>query len=164
MGTPGRKPKPTAVHKLQGNPSKKKLDNTNEPRPKTRPEMPYGLKTHSPMVAKLWEQHAPEMERLGLLTGLDVGAYRLLLQHYLFALQAAKQVDVDGMFRLDENGVERKHPGMQVFRDNSEMYRKWASEFGLTPSSRSRLKMEPEAEQLSLADMLFQAAEEAAGK
>jgi hypothetical protein len=37
----------------------------------------------------------------------------------------------------------------------SAAFRSYAAEFGMTPSSRSRLNVTPTAEQLSLADELF---------
>lgn len=163
MGTPGRKPKPTNLKRLQGNPGKRKL-NKGEPTPERGdgpPDRPYGLATRRPTVAKQWDEVAPQLHELGLLTGLDVGALRLMLEHYQVALEAlAEMRQQDGtlqLVRTDENGVGRKHPMLQILRDNSTMYLKFAAEFGMTPSSRSRLKVEPQAEQLSLVEQLFQA-------
>jgi len=56
---------------------------------------------------------------------------------------------------VDERGLPRKHPLLQVLRDNSTAFRMYAAEFGLTPSSRSRLQIRPVAEQPSLAEQLF---------
>ena len=39
-------------------------------------------------------------------------------------------------------------------------FKSWATEFGMTPSARARLQLPEEAEQLSLAEMLFQAVNE----
>lgn len=165
MTKPGPKPKPTKLKQVQGNPGKRPL-NKRQPKPETTPTKPWGLATHNPQVSKLWDQYAPELERLGILTGLDVGALRLALQHYQFAIEAAADIrESGGLTRIDEKGIERKHPLLSTFAQNSELYRKWATEFGLTPSSRSRLKVEPDAEQLSLADLLFQVIEdESSGK
>ncbi len=151
MAQRGRKPKPTAAKKLAGNPGKRPL-NYMEPKPTLAVKKPRGLATHNKYVGKLWDEYAPELERMGLLTGLDVAGLRLMLQHYQFALEAAVDVRNDGLTRKDENGVERKHPAMLMFERNSEMYRKWATEFGMTPSSRTRLKIDGAAEQLTLED------------
>ena len=153
MAKPGRKPKPTAQKRLEGNPGKRAMG--KEPRPRTKAKKPHGLATHNPKVSRLWDQYGPELERLGLLTGMDVGALRLMLQHYQFAVEAAAEVRQVGLTRKDENGVERKHPMLTIFERHSEMYRKWATEFGMTPSARTRLSVEPQAEQLGLFETLL---------
>lgn len=156
MAKPGRKPKPTELKRLQGNPGKRPL-NEAEPQPEGVAKMPHGLKTHYPQLAKRWEELAAVLEPLGLLTEADGLAFRLLLQHYQFALEAAVELrEAGSLTRMDENGVERKHPLLQIFRDNSNMYRMWAAEFGLTPSSRARLKVDGGEGAKSLADELFE--------
>src|SRR5690554_2235336 len=122
MSTPGRKPTPTNVKKLRGNPGKRPL-NTAEPRPSGTARKPRGLARFNPRVAKLWDEWAGPLEALGLLTDLDAAAFRMMLQHYQFALEAASLVREEGMTRRDENGVERKHPALQIFRDNSTAFR-----------------------------------------
>jgi P27 family predicted phage terminase small subunit len=57
----------------------------------------------------------------------------------------------------DEHGLDRKHPALQVLRDNSGAFRAYAAEFGMTPSSRSRVRADAPEEQMSLADALFAA-------
>ena len=68
-------------------------------------------------------------------------------------------VERDGLTRLDESKVERKHPALQIFRDNSAAARQWITEFGMTPSSRSGLKV-PEPDMPTLAESLFKMVEE----
>lgn len=154
MSTPGRKPTPTNVKKLRGNPGKRPL-NTAEPRPSGKARKPRGLAKFNPCVAKRWDEIAPALEALGLLTDLDAAAFRMMLQHYQFALEAASEVREEGLTRQDENGVQRKHPMLQIFRDNSTAFRAYAEQFGMTPSSRSRLS--PQApKQMALGDVLAQ--------
>lgn len=157
MTRPGPAPKPTALRKLQGNPGKRGL-NRNEPKPDADSiDKPYGLATHHKHVAKLWDELAPELQQLGILTNIDTMAFRLMLHHYDLAIQAVNQVQREGLTRRDENNVERKNPALQIFRDNSAAYRRYAAEFGVTPSSRSRLDVQQGAEQLALGDILVQA-------
>ena len=153
MGKRGPAKKPTAVRALQGNPGKRKL--TNEPMPAGEVKRPYGLKTAFPSVAKRWDGLAPLLEAAGLLSPADLPGFLLLLQHLDFCEQAAYLVKRDGMTRLDEAKVERKHPALQIFRDNSAAARQWSVQFGMTPSSRSGLTV-PEPEMPSLADVLFE--------
>lgn len=60
----GRKPKPTAIKKLEGNPGKRKL-NTKEPIPaKGMPECPEWLLAEA---KKEWERLADLMNQMGFL-------------------------------------------------------------------------------------------------
>ena len=60
----GRKPKPTAIKKLEGNPGKRKL-NTKEPIPaKGMPDCPEWL---LPEAKKEWERLADLMNQMGFL-------------------------------------------------------------------------------------------------
>ena len=61
----GRKPKPTAVKQLEGNPGKRQL-NANEPKPAARaPSCPKWLEDDA---KKEWRRLAKQMEQLGILT------------------------------------------------------------------------------------------------
>ena len=67
----GRKPKPTAIKKLEGNPGKRKL-NTKEPIPaKAMPECPQWLLAEA---KKEWERLADLMNQMGVLTEVDMAA------------------------------------------------------------------------------------------
>jgi P27 family predicted phage terminase small subunit len=137
---------------VQGNPGHRPL-NTQQPKPKTPVKKARGMQ---PLARKFWDEYAPEMERLQILTGVDSAAFRLMAEHFGFAVQAAKQLQEAGLTVETKEGT-KKNPLAQIFKDNSLAFRAFASEFGMTPSSRTRLKMPAEAEQLSLAEQLFQA-------
>jgi P27 family predicted phage terminase small subunit len=106
---------------------------------------------------------------LGVLTEVDEPALQLAAEHYEVAVRAARQLregsregseeeglrtTAEGLLIEDRDGNVRKNPLLQVLRDHSGALRAYLTEFGMTPSSRSRLHTEPE-EQLSLADILF---------
>lgn len=68
----GRKPKPTAVKQLEGNPGKRQL-NANEPKPAARaPSCPKWLEDDA---KKEWRRLAKQMEQLGILTEVDMAAF-----------------------------------------------------------------------------------------
>jgi len=72
MAITGPKLKPTAIKILEGNPGKRPL-NLNEPKPlQIAPECPDWLLDEA---KKEWKRLAPELERLGLLTILDMAAF-----------------------------------------------------------------------------------------
>ena len=157
MSTRGRKPNPTAVKQLRGNPGKRPL-NKREPRPKTAVRKPYKLGRG--IQARFWDEHAPELERLAILTGVDVPAFRLMAEAYAFAVQAAQELHAAGELTVEGRNGPKKHPLAQVFRDQATLYKTFAAEFGMTPSARARLQIPDDAEQMSLADMLFKAINE----
>ena len=75
----GRKPKPTAVKQLEGNPGKRQL-NANEPKPAARaPSCPKWLEDDA---KKEWRRLAKQMEQLGILTEVDMAAFAGYCQAY----------------------------------------------------------------------------------
>jgi phage terminase small subunit len=112
---PGRKPKPTHLKLVQGNPGKRPL-NDAEPEPTTGCPKPKFLKGRA---AKIWDEYAPELERIGVLTAVD---------GHMFATWCV----------LAEE-VERDAKGMTASR--IAQMRALASSFGLDASSRSRLSV-----------------------
>lgn len=146
----GRKPKPTNLKQLAGNPGKRPL-NKREPKPQTKVKRPRGL---TGLRRAFWDEHAPELARLEILTGVDSPAFRLMAESYAFALEAAAEVRHDG-FTVEGREGPKKNPAAQVWRDNALLFKSLAVEFGMTPSARARLKLPDDAEQLTLADQLF---------
>ena len=123
---------------LEGNPGRRPLP-TNTPKPQpVAPKIPRGI---APEARKVWKSLGPHLERMGLLTQVDGPAFLALCSHYALMFEAIKAVQEDGIRVVDEYGMVRKHPLLQVVRDNSAALRQWATEFGLTPSSRSRMTL-----------------------
>ena len=115
----GRKPKPTALKKLEGNPGKRKL-NTKEPMPgKGMPDCPKWL---LPEAKKEWERLCVKLSEIGVLTEIDMAAFAAYCQSYARWKEAQEHIDSEG------STFETDKLMMQV-----------ASEFGLTPSARSRI-------------------------
>ncbi len=149
----GRKPKPTAVKKLEGNPGHRPLP-SNEPQYEAASERaPTGMTAEA---RKFWHKLAEQVIEAGVLRSVDVPAFALMAEHYALAMRAIDEIaEVDYLTTEDRNGAQRKLPQLQVFRDNAAAYRMFATEFGLTPSSRARIHVQGDGEQLSLADELF---------
>lgn len=143
MGKRGPAPKPTQLKKLAGNPGKRKL-NEQEPQPeRVVPAKPRGL---AKGAQRFWDAHARKLEGLGIFTEVDGPAFAMMAIHYDIAWQAAHEIGKEGITAVDENGAARKHPSLQVLRDNSTLFLRYAAHFGLTPSARSNLKIpEPPA-------------------
>lgn len=137
----GRKPKPTHLKLITGNPGKRKLEPEREPRPAVGVgSMPRGMLNAE--AQKLWRDLAPKLERLGILTEVDGPAFALLCVWWGIARQAAREVRENGcLWDKDGLGRERRHPAVMVLKQATEQFQRLASEFGLTPSMRARLKV-----------------------
>lgn len=89
----GRKPKPTAVKKLEGNPGKRKL-NSKEPVPaKGIPACPDWL---MPEAKKEWERLAELMNQMGVLTEVDMAAFAAYCQSYARWKEAQEHITSGG--------------------------------------------------------------------
>ena len=159
MAKTGTKPQPTKLKRLRGNPGGRPL-NEREPQPKGKAKKPRGLTRSNPQLSKQWDRFGKPLEDLGLLTNLDAGAFRLMIQHYQFALEAAAIVNAEGMMIEGHRGVRAKNPAMQLFKDNSNSFRRFAEQFGMMPSARTRLETDPMEPLDSLADILFAAVDD----
>jgi len=140
---PGPSPQPTAIKKLRGNPGRRPL-NELEPQPKFgAPPMPSGLSRYAKQA---WKRMVPILLDMGVLTVADGDALML----YCEAFAQWKQAMTD----IKKNGSYLKGKGSRnqdVMIDNpsvAERDKAWSNmksmltEFGCTPSSRSRLKVE----------------------
>lgn len=148
--TRGRRPTPTATKRRAGNPGKRRLGaeprNASSAAPKPPP--PVGPGTFR-------ERYAQTLSDAGVLTGQDAPAFDILGQAYWIASKAASQLEREPFTRDDENGVERKSPWLQIWRDAAATFRAYAAEFGMTPAARARVTPAP-AQKKSLAERLFE--------
>ena len=89
----GRKPKPTAVKVLEGNPGKRSL-NRQEPKPeKKAPRCPAWLEDEA---KKEWKRMAKQMEQLGILTEIDMAAFAGYCQAYARWKEAEEYISEHG--------------------------------------------------------------------
>lgn len=154
MAKRGRKPKPTELKRLTGNPGKRKLPK-NEIKPKgEKIRVPTGLPFDE--ARKLHKKINDALGETGLLTGVDGPALALMSVHYAVAFKAAKRLEAEGLTVDNARGDSVKNPNVTILNQNSLAFRRYASEFGMTPSSRAGLAAPETGEQLSLADALFQ--------
>lgn len=141
--TKGRKPKPTAKKRLEGNPGKRKI-NKREPAPKVSEVIEVQAITDG--AAAFVAKYKPQLHAMGILSDVDVASLELMATHYSIAWESARAIQMQGLTTKDADGVPHKHPLLSVFRDNSTAYRAYAAEFGMTPSSRSRIQVPEPAE------------------
>lgn len=132
----GRKPKPTQLKKLAGNPGKRAL-NENEPKftelkkvetPEWMPEL----------AATMWETVVPELLHNNVLTVPDLHNVEAFCLAYQRWREAQEDININGITIHTEKSVI-KNPAVTVVNEASVQMMKFGALLGLDPSSRSRL-------------------------
>lgn len=135
----GRKPVPTTLKLLEGNPGRRPL-NAQEPQPAVAiPDCPAFLDN---VDREEWTRTATLLAEMGLLTAADRTALAAYCVAYSRWVEAEAQVKKYGtIVKSPEKGFPMKSPYLTVADQALETMRKLMVEFGLTPSSRSRIRV-----------------------
>jgi len=135
----GRKPVPTALKILRGNPGCRRL-NDREPEPAEAVNLTPPDWLNEDAKAE-WADKAPMLQRLGLLTEADLDAFCLYCQTFARWKEAEKKLLQFGMVvkSNSNNGFPVLSPYLQISNKAQAQATKMLIEFGLTPSSRSRV-------------------------
>ncbi len=152
MGQRGPAPKPTAVRKWEGNLGKRPF-NTFEPRPRVVvPSCPKHLDAEGKLV---WRKLTPILQRMRVLTEADGLALGNLCDSYSTMIQAQRKLRETGMLLKTPSGYVQQNPLISIANSAMEIVNKLAREFGLTPSSRSRLYAEPTEDEIDPIELLL---------
>lgn len=135
----GRRPKPTVLKELQGNPGHRPL-NKREPKPTGTPTCPSHLDKEA---KKEWKRISVELTSLGLLTSVDRAALAAYCAAYSRWARAETNIQKFGDVIKTPNGFAAPNPYVTIANRALDHMRKFAIEFGLTPASRSRLQVSP---------------------
>lgn len=136
MAIKGRKPTPTAIKELEGNPGKRKL-NEREPKPeKKAPSCPKWLE---PEAKKEWRRLARQMKQIGILTEVNMAAFAGYCQAYARWKEAEEFISQHGTIVRTSSGYWQQVPQVSIAQTYLKVMQKFAEQFGLTPASRSRI-------------------------
>lgn len=143
----GRPRKPTALKLVMGNPGKRVLPK-NEPKPPvSRPSAPEWLLGQA---RDEWTRVVGRLADVGLMTDLDVGALAAYCQAYGRWVQAeqalerfaARDAQTHGIIIKTSNGNAVQNPLVGAANVAMHLMHRFAVEFGMTPSARSRLDVD----------------------
>ena len=143
----GRKPKPTAVKEIEGtfekNPQRR---NEREPvAPDGAPDCPDYLCD----LAKIeWWYMCNVLDEMGLLSRADRAALEIYCQTFAQWREACQMVAKEGAVvqMQTKAGIITKRNPFDIIRErNAATCARLLAEFGLTPSSRSRVQVEKKA-------------------
>src|SRR3954463_3792851 len=136
MGLRGPAPKPTAIKRLEGNPGKRKL-NELEPTPKAgAPKCPDYL---DEVARREWDRLTAILVSMKVLTEADYIALANLCQTYSTLMNAQKQMNKTGILYKSKSGYIQQSPLLGIIHTQTTIVHNLLREFGLTPSSRTRV-------------------------
>jgi P27 family predicted phage terminase small subunit len=142
----GRRPIPTHLKLLRGNPGRRPLRD-DEPQPEQSIDVPEPPPFITGYAADEWWIVAVELHRLGLLSKIDLpplaaychsyGQWRMAVE--ALARMAANDPVMNGMIIKSKYGDAVQNPLVSIARRHAGDMVRYATEFGLTPAARSRI-------------------------
>lgn len=135
----GRKPQPTALRVLRGNPGRRPLP-TDEPQPEAvvSLEPPDWL---DPEAQEEWRRLAPMLVKLGVLTQSDTAALIAYCEAWATWKGATQKIRQFGMvIKGKEGDLPIVSPYVKIAHNALMHMRGLLVEFGMTPSSRGRVQ------------------------
>ena len=138
----GPKPIPTKLKLARGSRRVGDLNNRgNEPQPEPKPPT---CPTHLTEAAKQeWRRIAPQLERLGLLTRLDRVALAAYCQAWGDWIEARRAIKLSGTVVKAPDGGLMLNPYLKVSNTAAKQMHEFLVEFGMSPSSRTRVTATP---------------------
>ena len=136
MGIRGPSPTPTRIKLIRGNPGKRKL-NDSEPQPQlAAPECPEYL---DEMARVEWDRLVEILLAMRVLTEADYIALGNLCQAYSTMIDAQKKLSKAGVLYRTKSGYVQQSPLLGIVNSQMTLINALVREFGLTPSSRTRV-------------------------
>jgi P27 family predicted phage terminase small subunit len=142
----GRTPIPNVIRLATGNPSRRPI-NANEPKPPAaRPDPPEHL---SDIAKTEWRRVIEPLFGCGLMTILDTPMLTAYCDAYGRFVQASRTLEelakadpvTRGVIVRTANGNPIMNPVLCTLRSSRSDMARFASEFGMSPASRSRINV-----------------------
>ena len=144
MATRGRKPKPTAIKVLEGNPGNRPL-NKNEPKTDIAvSDCPEWLENEAKAE---WNRLSGVLKDMGVLTEADYTAFAGYCQAYARWKEAEEYLSENGSVMQTPSGYLQQVPQVSIAQTNLKLMLKFGEQFGLTPSARSRIVVSKSTEE-----------------
>ncbi len=144
---PGRRPTPTYMKVLKGNPGRRPVGKS-EPKPRVRKRTPVPPRALGFDGRREWRRITIILRDLGMLTDADRTALHAYCDAYQRWYYACKEYDrirdegrlgIGGLWIYNKAGGISAHPVIATRDKASTEMRRYLAEFGLTPSARSGL-------------------------
>ena len=152
----GRKPLPENWHIVTGGRRGKKGAKEEKPREAVKLRPPPNL---SDAALDVWPEIVAGLNALGVLDAADRFAVGRLCATFVEVVEAEQEIERCGRYQdvTTQSGatMTRLHPAVGVLQDADRRLRAWLTEYGLTASSRTRLKVSGDKPNKSPASKYF---------
>ena len=146
-------PKPTHLKLLQGNPGKRPI-NDKEPQPEKKIRVPTAPQHLNAVAKKHWRKTAKQLHECGLLTGIDEIALSMYCDAYAKWVDAKDNIEKYGAVVKTKNGFPVQSPYFAIANKAFDQMKGMLTEFGMTPSSRSKVTVDKPGEGDGMDDFL----------
>jgi P27 family predicted phage terminase small subunit len=136
----GRKPIPTALKRLRGNPGKRALNREEPAADPELPEMPADLAEISPVAREEWERVGTALKDLRVISTLDRALLAVYCQDWETWIAATKNVQRYGAVIRSPSGFLTQNPYVAIANRAADRLLKTCAALGLSPSERSRMR------------------------
>jgi P27 family predicted phage terminase small subunit len=138
-----RRPQPTALKILRGNPGKRRL-NAAEPKPRADGIEPPAWLTGAAL--EKWNELLPILQQVGLLTRADVGSLARYCDAWAWWRRCREVIEREGdivVVRDETGGIKwtQQRPEVGIVSKLSQQLHRLECEFGLTPAARSAISV-----------------------
>jgi len=136
--TRGRKQTSTALKKLRGNPGKRKL---NQQEPVFEVQIPDAPDFLNEDALKEWEYVTAELAAKQVIAKVDKTSVALYCQTYAYYKKHVNALENETDFLVTPKGYTYLNPRLGLVNTLGTLLAKYAAELGITPASRSKIKM-----------------------
>ena len=150
----GRKPLPSKIIDIRGG---SKLTHRppryGEPNPPSNiPKCPVHLDKEA---RQEWRRMVKDLKPLGVLTNLDKAVFAIYCETFSTWAKATQKIQELGMIRITKNGFAEQNPYFPIANKAKEQMMKALIELGMTPSSRSRVKVSEQPKEENKKERFF---------
>lgn len=139
----GRRPKPTHLKVVTGNPGKRKLNDQEPKPPREVPSPPEYLTDWGKMA---WVKVSLLLDGMGVLTTADSLALERLCDIYADILQLRETIAIEGRTYTTKTQMGdfliKANPAVAMLADADRRFKSYLVEFGLTPAARTKVKVD----------------------
>jgi P27 family predicted phage terminase small subunit len=149
----GRKPTPSHLKVVRGT---DRADRMNESEPRPRRELPSAPAHMTDQGREAWGYVVGILDRMGILTEADAIAVELLCEARSDWLSARDEItNAGGETYTTGAGLIKAHPAVAMRNDAARRMQSLLAEFGMSPSSRSKVSAKGDDDQENPAASYF---------
>ena len=136
----GRKPKPTHLKIIEGNPGKRRIATSEwspDPVALDKPELT------TEHASECWDRSVIELQEMGILQAADRDALEIYCEMYGTEPgdKRQRQVANEGALVKGRDGNQVTNPAWRIARDASQMATRLGEAFGFSPAARTRINI-----------------------